>query len=249
MAVKNFQLGFSSTGKLIYMKIDAQSQGRMQEPRYIKEPIYLLWEEYLAEWKKTAPSGVSNLFQEANYAWAFNNGEVAMFNGAITGIVISVTLAFVILLIATRNYIISFFAILAVGCICSNVVGLMVLLGWQMGVSESIAMVIIIGFSVDYVVHLAAHYVHSAKKTRLERASESIRDMGISIFSGAITTFGSSIFLYTCQVKFFVKFATIMASTVVLSLIYAFLFFLALAHALGPEYNQGSITHCLRNCK
>jgi predicted RND superfamily exporter protein len=40
----------------------------------------------------------------------------------------------------------------------------MVLKEWEMGASESIAMVIIIGFSVDYVVHLAAHYVHSNEK-------------------------------------------------------------------------------------
>jgi protein dispatched 1 len=172
-----------------------------------------------------------------------------MYEGAVSGIAISVSLAFVILLFATLNVMISIYAIMAVGCICSSVVGLMVLLEWQMGVSESIAMVIIIGFSVDYVVHLAAHYVHSAKEMRTDRATEAIRDMGISIFSGAVTTLGSGIFLYNCNVKFFVKFATIMVSTVSFSLIYAFFFFMALAHAIGPQGKQGSITHCLRKCR
>lgn len=33
--------------------------------------------------------------------------------------------------------------------------------GWELGVAESIAIVILIGMSVDYVVHLANHYVES----------------------------------------------------------------------------------------
>ena len=76
----------------------------------------------------------------------------------------SVALASIILLFATMNIIVSFFAILSVSFICASVVMVMVLKEWEMGASESIAMVIIIGFSVDYVVHLAAHYVHSNEK-------------------------------------------------------------------------------------
>eukprot|EP00452_MALV-II_sp_L67-6_P000005 gene5-49_t len=72
----------------------------------------------------------------------------------------------------------------------------MVIAGWELGVPESIAVVIVIGFSVDYVVHLAAHYVHSPFNSREERATESVTAMGVSIFSGAITTMGSGVFLF-----------------------------------------------------
>ena len=94
-----------------------------------------------------------------------------------------------------------------------------------MGVSESIAMVIIIGFSVDYVVHLAAHYVHSADTRRYERTRESIKDMGVSIFSGGVTTFGSGVFLFGGEIVFFQKFAVIICTTVVFSLANALIFF------------------------
>eukprot|EP00452_MALV-II_sp_L67-6_P000358 gene358-biopygen26 len=72
----------------------------------------------------------------------------------------------------------------------------MVIAGWELGVPESIAVVIVIGFSVDYVVHLAAHYVHSPFNGREERATESVTAMGVSTFSGAITTMGSGVFLF-----------------------------------------------------
>lgn len=38
-----------------------------------------------------------------------------------------------------------------------------------MGIAESITIVILIGFSVDYVVHLANHYVESSYSDRNTR--------------------------------------------------------------------------------
>jgi predicted RND superfamily exporter protein len=43
----------------------------------------------------------------------------------------------------------------------------MVLNGWEMGVSESIGVVLLIGLSVDYVVHLASHF-SSASTVKIE---------------------------------------------------------------------------------
>lgn len=74
---------------------------------------------------------------------------------------ISISLAFIIMLIATRNCIIAVYAIISVMFIVANITAIMVIVGWELGVPESVATVIVIGFSVDYVVHLAAHYVHS----------------------------------------------------------------------------------------
>ena len=94
-----------------------------------------------------------------------------------------------------------------------------------MGASVSSAMVIVIGFSVDYVCHLAAHYVHSVESKRYERATESVRDMGVSILSGAITTVGSGLFLFGGKVAFFETFAVAISSTVALSITFALFFF------------------------
>lgn len=45
----------------------------------------------------------------------------------------------------------------------------MYLSGWELGVAESITIVILIGFSVDYVVHLANHYVESSYTDKYKR--------------------------------------------------------------------------------
>ena len=69
-------------------------------------------------------------------------------------------------------------------------------LGWEIGVSESLAMVILIGFSVDYVVHLSSDFVHSAHSSRHDKMQQAYEEMGVSILSGCCTTFGSGAFLF-----------------------------------------------------
>jgi predicted RND superfamily exporter protein len=59
------------------------------------------------------------------------------------------------LTIVTCNMLIAFWAIFSVGMILVSVIAVMVYQGWEMGVSESISVVMLIGLSVDYIVHLA----------------------------------------------------------------------------------------------
>ena len=95
------------------------------------------------------------------------------------------------------------FAIIAVIFIVADITAVMVIAGWELGVIESVATVIVIGFSVDYVVHLATHYVHSPNYSRSVKAKESITAMGVSIFSGAVTTLGSAVFLFGGTINHF----------------------------------------------
>lgn len=77
---------------------------------------------------------------------------------------IAVGFSFVILLFATKNIVLAILAIFSVAVVIVSTVAIMVLKGWELGVSESVAVVILIGLSVDYVVHLAADYNHSVKE-------------------------------------------------------------------------------------
>lgn len=88
--------------------------------------------------------------------------------------------------------------------------------------------------SVDYVVHLANHYVESVYPDRFRKMRVSLKDLGISIVSGASTTIGSGIFLFFCTMIIFNKFAILIVSTILFSLAYALVFFSALVHVAGP---------------
>lgn len=78
---------------------------------------------------------------------------------------------------------------------------------WGLGVAESIAAVIVIGFAVDFTVHLAHMYVASAAQDRMGRVADAARKMGVTVVMGAVTTLGAGCFLLACTLTFFTKFA------------------------------------------
>lgn len=96
------------------------------------------------------------------------------------------------------------------------------------------AIVILIGFSVDYVVHLANHYIESVYEDKYRRMKISLKEIGISIISGAITTLGSGMFLLFAIMPMFNKMAILLISTILFSLLFSLVFFAALNHAFGP---------------
>lgn len=78
-------------------------------------------------------------------------------------------LCFTILLIATRNWFQAAISLMCVAVVIVSVLSIEFALGWEIGVSESLAMVILIGFSVDYVVHLSSDFKHSAHELREDK--------------------------------------------------------------------------------
>ena len=71
--------------------------------------------------------------------------------------------------------------------------------------------------------------------------------MGVSIFSGMVTTIGSSIFLFLGRIVLFEKFAMIIVTTSALSFLTSMLFFGATMHTFGPQNNWGNLIVC-ENC-
>lgn len=106
------------------------------------------------------------------FAWA--DTERALIRGAIQGMVLAGVLAFAVLLGSTLNIVVALLAVLSISGIMLSVMGLMSALEWEVGMGEAIAMVMLIGFSVDYVVHLANHYSHSSLYSRRLRVKSSL---------------------------------------------------------------------------
>lgn len=123
----------------------------------------------MEEYRQNAPEGMKSAEQTAGALWAWMPSERAFMTSAFRGMTIATIFAFIILLLATQNIIQSIVSIICVAIIIVSVLFIMYMQGWEVGVSESIAMVILIGFSVDYVVHLSADYMHSAHQSRNDK--------------------------------------------------------------------------------
>lgn len=161
---------------------------------------------------------------------------------AVQGIVLGLALALVILTVATMNWIISLLATLTIGLITCCVVGVIPMAGWKLGVLESLNLTLVVGLSVDYVVHLAQGYVEANEGKRLARVQTTLSHVGISVLSGACSTLGASVFMFGAKILFFFQFGIFIFSTVGFSLLFALVFFLIILGLLGPEGYVGSLS-------
>lgn len=78
-------------------------------------------------------------------------------------------MAFIVLVLSTMNIVMSFYAILSIVGVVLGVLMVIWARGWEFGTFESMNSIIIIGLSVDYVVHLTNSYVESHYETKYER--------------------------------------------------------------------------------
>lgn len=122
----------------------------------------------MAKTNERAPEGMKNAIMTSS-AWARMPLEPALQESANQGIGIAMTFAFIVLMIVTRNLIVSLVSIFIVSIIIFSMLTFMVWDGQEMGTSQSISIVMLIGFAVDYVLHLATDFMHSAGQTRNDK--------------------------------------------------------------------------------
>ena len=206
------------------------------------ETLWKRWEAFMVQQYQTSPclevKDVSKGFQSSFH---FIFVRKILVEEALEGIMLSLVLAFVILIFATTNVLIAFYATLTILCIVISTVGAVVLLGWKLGVLESIGLVMVPGLSVDFVAHLAEGYVESSETNRIGRVRDMLGRVAISVVSGAISTLGASVFLFLPTIVFFNKFGIMMFMTIGFSLFWSLVFFPALlASPLGPNGNVGN---------
>lgn len=154
---------------------------------------------------------------------------------------IAILFAGIVLFMVTLNIIQTLFSVVSIAIVITTVLCTIYLKGWPMGVSESCAAVIVVGFAVDYVVHLSAHYVHSPEAKRKDKMDESLRAMGISILGGGITTLGAGVFLLPPVISIFWKIALLLIATIGSALVCSLLYFSSLCYIAGPENDFGSV--------
>lgn len=113
----------------------------------------------------------------------------------------------------------------------------------------SLNMTMLVGLSVDYVVHLAEGYHLSHHKDRLNRTRDMLEEMATSVFSGACTTLGASLFMFGALVQFFMQFGIFLFCTIGFSLFFSLGLFTLLMGLIGPQNNTGCLKTLYRKCR
>lgn len=116
-------------------------------------------------------------------------------------------------------------------------------------VLESINLCMVVGLSVDYIVHLAEAYRSSESPRRSDRVHHMLESIGLSVISGAVTTLGAAVFMLFAQIQFFFQFGIFIISTVGISLLFALLGFTTFLSLCGPQGDTGCLIALTRGCK
>ena len=114
--------------------------------------------------------------------------------------------------------------------ILSSVTATLVSLGWTLGFLESICFAILIGISVDFVIHFGHSYSSiQGDVSRGERTKYALVHMGPSVLAAAFTMICSAVIMLFTVITFFQKFALILFFTVIQSVVGSFIVFLSMS--------------------
>lgn len=236
--------------KIKYIGIQVNTTMRLQTLGFPEGiPVMNRWEDLVNAQNKKMPAGVNNAYQTTYILWHWLLVQEMLAKNAIYGIAIGVCLAFPILTIATGNIITGALATFAMCCSTVSVIGVIPLGGWKLGVLVSLNMCMVVGLTVDYVVHLAEGYTLSLHHDRLNRVRDMLDEMGVSVFFGACTTLGASMFMFLAQLSFFLQFGIFMFCTIGFSLFFSMGMFVTLMGLVGPQNKTGNIIHMCKQLR
>lgn len=169
-----------------------------------------------------------------------------MVSSAIQGIALALAFAAIIILGFSQNIINTAIAISNVGLVIISIMAVYYINDYEFGTNEAIAVVVLIGFSVDYIIHYSAEYMHSMEDNRQDKMRQSLRQMGVSILAGFATTLGSGFFLLLCEVIFFRRFGETICLAVIFAFLIATFLYSSMMKTFGPVGNCGNVFCCIK---
>lgn len=208
---------------------------RHDSPNSVLQDEWNSIEDWMQHDNASAPAGVSNAFFSSGDFWYWDT-NYQMFTTAVSSAGIAIAAAAVVILLSSRSIAMTIFSVISVGYVLASVTSMMVAVGWQFGLLESICFTILIGVSVDFVIHFSHAYAEQpGQVSRNERTKYALIHMGPSILAAGFTTLASATIMLFTDILFFQLFATVMSFTIIQATIGSFVVFLTLTEILGPS--------------
>jgi len=222
----------------MHMTFNATFPRRMS--RDAANNLYDHWESFVETY-----AGSTNPAQVAG-PYLFMVLQNELLAAAFQGIATALSVSLACLVLVTFNWYVSLLGFVNITCILIVFLGAVPLIGWELGVYECIFLIMTVGLSVDYTVHLLHAYNESSHETRKDKVQESLASMGITVLSGAATTLLASLPLFGCKLRFFQQYGVFIFFTILFSIILAISFLPPLLMIVGPEQSFGKITPLYR---
>ena len=176
--------------KLLYTEISFVSNVRLLEAYETAWSDVVRWKKAMEEFNlATKVPGVKRGVVTNFSSWSWNVTQKALVDNMYLGIGVVLAVSLISLAISTGNIVIAVLALTSIAGILTNVMALVYIYGWALGITESIGVVIAIGFSFDYIAHIGNAYCDSERSLdRKERTRSALTELGISVVAGAFST-------------------------------------------------------------
>lgn len=199
---RNQRIQFSPDGnreRVVYTELRFRTDVKQEEPASVIWPLYEDWQEQTDKLAAEAPASMSKPLVTGGYAFMWAVTTTTLIRNAFVGLGIMLGVAFVVLALSTANIIVAAIALCAIGGIVTNLLALINLWKFEMGLTESVSVIIAAGVSFDFASHLANAYTESKSQTRFHRVRDALTDLGISVLAGGISTIlSAATLLYAC---------------------------------------------------
>jgi len=235
----------SRDGIAKYMRVSFRNKGVFTDSYDILQEQWDAINDYLNASNEIAPEGVNKAyFTGLTFHWHDTNGSI--FQTAYGAAGIALAASAMIILFSSHSVVLTIFSTLTILYILVSVTAILVGLGWTLGFLESVCFSILIGVSVDFVIHFNHAYVHyKGDVPRKDRSKYAMVTMGPSILATAGTTFFSAIVMLFCTITFFNKFALVLFFTIIMATIASFVVFMTLTNCFGPTNPTYMVDKCL----
>ena len=207
--------------------------------------VYSKWKQLVSD--INSRPGCEGLITDTSDLWA----RIEMDEALLSGATYTPVLSFAVTVLLTATFFLDLCVIssisLCVLCTTASLYVVFLVTGWNIGPLEGLCTTMMIGLSVDYVLHMCIAFTSQEEQDRPERLKHMLREMSCTVLGSAVTTAGSASVLLFCTVPLFVKIGAIVVCNSVSGALVAVTLLPALLSVAGPTINRR--TQCIRRCR
>lgn len=251
---RNSRMPFRQIGQMVYdannrikgfvVSIDTNMQFSLSYSAM--DSNYKRTEAFLKGALATAPAPMSKAFLavEPSFFALFYDLQRGIASGTFYSIGISLGIAFLVMFLATRNVLVTLYAVLNIGCVILCTIALIVLLGWDLNILESITVSLGIGLSIDFTIHYGVAYSLSEHPDSKSRTRDAFARVGGAVAMSALTTFVAGAAMLPSHVLAYYKLGTFLMIIMAFSWAYSTFLFQSLCCVVGPRGNFCQVPLC-----
>jgi hypothetical protein len=216
--------------RMLATKIDFNARQSNELPGDEALELMDRWNTFILEHNRKQ-SVTANVAWHTSQTWVRAEGESVIKSSMVITIVISVVCAFLGMVVFTQNLLLALCVIAIASCvICGLSFFMVAIMGWTIGTIEAISLVVFVGYSMTYSMHIASIFKLQAKQNLPQSADVSeacaraaVLQIGGAIVGSAITTLISGFFLLFCTLQIFFKLGIVVLIVTLLSVTLALL--------------------------